>query len=205
MRTGRLIVSSEPPGARVRIDDTARGVTPLSLGGLSVGSHVVEIESDQGSVRRTVDVTPDRPAQISESIYAGWLKVFAPFEIEIADGPRGIQLDERSQAMLTPGPHEMRFENRALGYVETRRVEIQPGVITSLSLSPAPSALTVTSTTPAEVLIDGESAGHTPLADHQLAIGTHNIVVKAAAGGTRRFGMTVTVVPVRLDVDFSKP
>jgi hypothetical protein len=172
---------------------------------VSVGLHVVELQSDGGSVRRTVQVTAERPAQIAEAIYAGWLKVFAPFEIEIADGTRGIRLDERSQAMLTPGSHDMRFENRALGYLETRRVEIRPGETRSLSLSPPPSMLTVTATIPADVLIDGENAGGTPLTDHPVALGTRNIVVKSEAGATRRFSLTMTVKPLLIDVDFSKP
>jgi hypothetical protein len=204
-RTGQLVVTSEPPGARVLIDGAARGVTPVTLDNLSVGPHVVLLRSDQGSVQRTVEVTAGRTAQIAESIYAGWLKVFAPFDIEIADGTRAIRLDERGQAMLTPGPHQMRFANRALGYVETQHVEIKPGEVASLSLSPPPSKLTVTATAPAEVLVDGESAGQTPLTDHPVPLGTHDIVVKSSTGDVRRFGTLVTVKPVRIDVDFSKP
>lgn len=203
--TGRLVVQSDPAGARVLIDGRARGVTPLTVDGLSVGSHAVVLESDQGSVRRTVAVRSDRPAQITESIYAGWLKVFAPFEVQITEGTRAIRLDDRSQVMLPPGPHELQLENRALGYRETRRVEVEPGQVTSLSLVPPSSTLTVTATLPAEVLIDGARVGETPLTNQPITLGTRDIVVRSAAGGERRFTMPVTVTPVRIDVDFSKP
>ena len=144
------------------------------------------LQTDQGSVRRTVAVTADQAALVSESIYAGWLKLFAPFELQIAEGTRAFRLDEQNQVLLPPGPHELRFENRALGYSETRRVEIEPGKTTSLSLVPPPSTLTVTSTTPAIVLIDGDQAGETPLTDHPVALGTRDIVVRSAAGaGTK--------------------
>jgi len=204
-RSGSLVTASEPSGARVTVDGRFRGFTPLTLNDLSVGSHVVVISGDQGSVRRTVAVTSERTVEMIESIYPGWLKVLAPFELEITEGTREIQLDDRHQTLMPPGPHELRLENRALGYRETRRVEIRPGETASLSLAPARSTLTVTATVQAEVLVDGESVGQTPLSDHPVALGTRGITVRTAAGTERRFSMTVTVKPVRIDVDFSKP
>lgn len=203
--TGRLEVQSEPPGARVLIDGQARGVTPLAVDDLSVGSHAVVFESDAGSVRRTVVVTSDGTAQIAESIYPGWLKVFAPFEVQIAEGTRAMRPDDRNQIILSPGPHDLRFENRALGYAETRRVEVEPGRVTSLSLVPPSSTLTVTATLPAEVFIDGARVGETPLTDQPVSLGTRDVIVRSAAGVERRFTTTVTVAPVRINVDFSQP
>jgi len=204
-RTGRLLVASEPAGARVLVDGRVRGVTPLTIDDLSVGSHLVVLDGNNGSVRRTVVVTSERAARITESIYSGWLKVFAPFELEITEDTRGIRLDERNQALLPPGPHNLWFENRALGYRETRHVEIEPGATASLSLDPPPSTLTVTATLPSGVRIDGEQVGDTPLTDHLVRLGTHDVIVTNAAAAERRFSITVTVKPVRLDVDFSKP
>ena len=130
--TGRLTVKSEPEGARVLVDGRERGVTPLTLDDLTLGSHAVVLQSDQGSVRRTVAVTADDAALVSESIYAGWLKLFAPFELQITEGTRAFVMDEQNQVLLPPGAHQLRFENRALGYNETRAVQIEPGKTTSL-------------------------------------------------------------------------
>ena len=203
--TGRLMVRSEPEGARVLVDGRERGVTPLTLDDLTLGSHAVVLQTDQGSVRRTVVVTADDAALVSESIYAGWLKLFAPFELQITEGTRGFIMDEQNQVMLPPGPHDLRLENRALGYSETRRVQIEPGKTTSLSLVPSPSTLSVTSTLPAVVLIDGDRAGDTPLTDHPVALGTRDIVVRSASGAERKYTRSVTVAPLRIDVDFSRP
>lgn len=41
--TGRIQVSSRPPGATVRVDGVERGVAPLELGGLAEGMHVVAL------------------------------------------------------------------------------------------------------------------------------------------------------------------
>jgi hypothetical protein len=83
-------------------------------------------------------------------------------------------------------------------------VDVQPGVTTPLSIVVPRSTLTLTTSAPAEVLIDGVSAGHTPLANVAVELGTRDVQLKSAAGN-RRFPMTVTVKPVVLDVDLSKP
>jgi hypothetical protein len=204
-RTGSLQVTSVPPGARVIVDRRARGVTPLTVDGLSPGSHEVVLESADGSVRQAVDITADDTAEISQAIYAGWVHVSSAIEIAITEGTRGIHLDERNQVLLPPGMHELRFESRALGYRDTRRIEVKPGEITAVSIVPSMSALTVTATQPAEVFVDGERVGETPLTSRPLNVGTRDVVVKSASGGERRFTITVTVDPVRIDVDFSTP
>ena len=204
-RTGQLIAQSEPAGATVLVDGKERGVTPLTLDDMSFGSHTVVIQSDKGSVRRTVKIAADRDAVVSESIFAGWLSVFAPFEVQISEGGRGIRLDESGKVLLSPGPHDLRFENGDLGFRETRHVEVQPGQTTSLSLVTSPSTITVTASAPAVVMIDGQQVGETPLTNHPIALGTRDIVVRGADGTERRYTQKVTVTPVRIDVDFSKP
>jgi len=204
-RTGQLIAQSLPAGATVLVDGKERGVTPLTLDDMSFGSHTVVIQNDKGSVRRTVKIAADRDAVVSESIFAGWLSVFAPFEVQIFEGGRAIRLDESGKVLLSPGPHDLRFENGDLGYRETRHVEVQPGQTTSLSLVTSPSTITVTASAPAVVVIDGQPVGETPLTNHPIALGTRDIVVRGADGTERRYTQKVTVTPVRIDVDFSKP
>ena len=204
-RTGQLTARSEPAGAKVLVDGKERGVTPLTLDDVTIGSHTVVLQSEKGSIRRTVMVASDRPAVVSESIFAGWLTVFAPFEVQITEGTSVIRLDENGKVLLPPGSHELRLENRDLGYRETRKVEVQPGQTTSLSLVASPSLLTVTASAPAVVLIDGQQVGETPLTDHPIALGTRDVVVKAADGTERRFTRKVTVAPVQIHVDFSQP
>lgn len=43
---GLFVVTSEPPGAQVRLDGEPRGATPLSLEGVSQGEHVVDLQLD---------------------------------------------------------------------------------------------------------------------------------------------------------------
>jgi hypothetical protein len=201
---GKLIVDSDPSGAKVTVDGKLRGATPLTLTDLSVGSHAVIISSEKGSIRRTVDVTSERETTLSETIFSGFLKVFAPFEVTISEGGRLLRYDERTQLMLAPGVHELRFENKELGFYGARKVEIEPGKTATITLTPGGSTLSVSASAPAEVFVDGQRVGDTPLVDYPIALGTREVVVKGA-GAERRFTQIITTKPLRLDVDFSKP
>jgi hypothetical protein len=200
--TGGLRVVSTPAGARVMVDGKARGVTPLTLSDLNPGNHEVALQSDAGTVHRTVMVVANETAQVDESIFSGWLAVYAPFEITIAEGGRMLRPDERNQILLAPGVHELRIANKTLAYEATWSVEIKPGEKTNLRVTPEPSTLTVTASEAAEVLLDGSRVGDTPLNAAPVPLGTHELVVKRAAGGERRFTITVGVKPFALNVDF---
>jgi hypothetical protein len=199
---GQLTVSSDPAGAHVLVDGKDRGVTPLTLNDIALGPHTVVLQSEAGSVRRTVTVTADRDVAVNEAIFSGWFKVFAPFEVQVTEGTRPIRLDDQDQAMLAPGVHELRFENSVFGYSEVKRVEVQPGQTASLSLVPSPSLLTVVADLPAIVIVDGQQVGETPLTNHPIALGTRDIIVRNAAGEERQFTRTVTAAPVSIDVKF---
>jgi len=183
--TGVLRVVSTPAGARVMVDGKARGVTPLTLSDLNPGNHEVALESDAGTVHRTVMVAANETAQVDESIFSGWLAVYAPFEITIAERGRMLRPDERNQILLPPGVHELRIANKTLAYEATWSVEVKPGEKTNLRVTPEPSTLTVTASEAAEVLLDGSRIGDTPLNAAPVPLGTHELVVKRAAGGER--------------------
>jgi len=142
--------------------------------------------------------TPDvDPLSVS-----GWVSVFAPFEVRISEGNEEVRVDDRGRAMLAPGRHRLRFQNRELGYDETRTVEVRPAETTTINLTPQ-TTIGVTSNEPAEVLIDGTRVGDTPY-DGSVGLGTHTVTVRTA-GAERLLTVEATSKPVRLEVDFSKP
>lgn len=202
--TGRLQISSQPSAARVLVDGQLRGMTPLTLDDLAVGAHTVVLENTAGSVSRVVTTTASDPVVLEELIFSGWIAVYSPFDVVASEGAQVFAFDDRHQIMLTPGPHELHLENRALGYEEVRHVNVKPGEVATLQVTPSRSALTVRATEDAQVWVDGEVAGDTPLVAFPVALGTHEVIVKRA-GDERRVIVTSTVKPVDLTVDFSRP
>jgi hypothetical protein len=198
-------MTSEPVGAQVILDGKARGVTPVAIEDLAPGTHQFELRSTEGSIRRSLVIKAGETAQVSESIFGGWVKVFAPFDVSIVEGARVARLEEGNQIMLPAGRHELHVVNRALRYDTVHRVEVKPGETAIISVAPPMSTLSVNADLPAEVWIDGSRAGETPLAAQQVTVGTHDVIIRRADGEERRSVVTVTVKPFTLDVDFSKP
>ena len=196
---------SSPVGAQVFVDGKAHGVTPLTIADLSVGNHAVELKSVAGTVQRTVTVAADKTAEIDESIFSGWLAVYSPFDLAVTEGGRALLMDDRHQVMLPPGRHQLRLLNRSLAYDSVHQVNLKPGEVTTLTIAPPPSSITVTANEPAEVWLDGARVGDAPVNALSVALGSHDILVKRAAGGERRFSATVTVNPFTLHVDFTRP
>jgi PEGA domain len=203
--TGSLHVASTPSSAKVLLDGTARGVTPLTLDDVPVGRHTIVLQSSSGTVTRVVAVAPGIVTDVDESVFSGWVVVYAPFEVSITEGGRAMRLDERSEVMLPAGPHELRLVNRRLGFEEVRRVDLKPGDRATISIKPPRSAITVTASEPAEVWLDGVRLGDTPLTGAPVDLGTHELLLKRAGGGDRRMTITATVQPVAINVDFSRP
>jgi len=200
--TGGLRVNSTPTGAQVIVDGKARGVTPLTIEELPAGRHTLELRSPAGSVQRMVTVAANTVSEIEEAIFSGWVAIYSPFELVITEGGRTLSLDERNQIMLPPGRHVLRLTNRALEFEQQHQVELKPGETFRLSVTPQPSMMTVTANEPAQVWLDGARIGDTPVNEAPVALGTHEIVVRRAAGGERRFNVKVTTKPLTLNVEF---
>jgi PEGA domain len=74
-----------------------------------------------------------------------------------------------------------------------------------VSILPPRSYLSISANEPAEVWLDGEPVGQTPLLDLPADVGTREVRLRNAAGVERRRTIIVTVAPVTVDVDFSAP
>jgi hypothetical protein len=176
-------------------------VTPQSLADLTPGRHTIALNASAGNVQRVVTIAAGETAEIAEAIFSGWAAVYAPFDLTISEAGRVMRPDDRNQLMLSPGTHALRLTNQAVGFDETRQVDVKPGDTTILRLTPS-STLTLTATDPSEVWLDGARIGETPLEAVPAALGTHELLVKRTAGGERRFTITVGVKPFTMNVTF---
>jgi len=135
---GSLSVISTPTGAKLFVDDALRGQTPVTLDGLSTGSHALRAEMDEyDPITRTVEL---KSAQRSVEEFvlirnAGRLEVMAKPDgvMVVVDGQeRGMVMPEGNQPVgqlsleLPVGEHKITFMLKGYGAVE-KRITIQKG------------------------------------------------------------------------------
>ena len=203
--TGALEVTSTPAGAQVTIGGTLYGVTPLTIPELPVGRHSVRLDSEAGSIERIVQIGAGLTASLDESIYSGWVAIFAPVQLGIFDGGRRVGTTEDGRLMFEPGTHDIELVNERLAYREAITLEVAPGEVTAHSVELPAGRLWATAEPWAEVSVDGEVRGRTPLADLPVTIGTRSIVFKHPELGERRETITVTLAaPSVIYVDFER-
>jgi hypothetical protein len=95
--------------------------------------------------------------------------------------------------------------NESVGFLARRTVTTKPGVTSSVKLDAPPGTLHINAVPWAEVWIDGERVGDTPIGNLQAKIGTREIVFKHPELGERRTTATVTLKePVRISMDLRK-
>lgn len=208
--TGQLAVQSEPPGAKVLVDGTERGVAPLTIPDLTPGDHRVELQSDTASTKHTVTVQAGGTASLVVPIGAataagpvsGWVSVKAPFTMEIREQGRLLGTSDAERLMLAAGRHELDLVNDALGFRASRVVVVGPGKVAPISLELPMGTVNLNAAPWAEVWIDGRRVGETPIGNLNVSIGPHEVVFKHPQFGEKRHAISVTVgTPVRLSVD----
>jgi hypothetical protein len=227
---GGLKVTSSPAGASILIDGQPRGVTPAALSDLQAGDHELVLDLNGARARQpvtiaagavsTVDVklgpgpggatgaagaagapaTPD-----ATGATAGRLMVKVPFEMQVFEGDTliGVTTDRLS---LPVGPHDLRIVSETLAFETRLHAEIFPGKTTRLPLTLPKGTIALNATPWAEVWIDGEKIGETPIGNYAITIGPHEIVFKNPDLGEQHHAATVTAAaPVKLSVDLTKP
>ena len=200
---GELHITSTPAGANVTVDGKDRGITPLKLTDLTVGTHQLALTSSAGNVRRSIKIVEGKPTEIDQAIFPGWVAVYAPFEVAATEGGRALRIDEQDQIMLPPGVHDVELANRTLNFTTVQHVEVNPGAITTVRVTPPTSTLTVTAAEPSEVWIDGSRIGTTPLVGVPAALGAHEILVRRPSG-ERRIAVTVRTEPLTVNADTAR-
>lgn len=209
--TGYLAIQSDPPGARVFVDGTERGIAPLTVPDLAPGEHTVVLQGGEGvSAKHVVIVQAGAQASLVAPIAAavpagpvsGWISVKAPVTIEILQNGRMIGSSDSDRVMLASGKHELEFVNETLNLRMSRTVQITPGKVTPLKLDLPRGVVHLNASPWAEVWIDGQRAGDTPLGNISLPLGPHEVVFRHPQLGEKRHAISVTAgVPVRLSVD----
>lgn len=213
--TGGLRVQTEPAHLPVLIDGTPRGVSPVAIDRLQPGEHEISVRTSAGIVRRTVSIQPREtlslivsstaPPADPSAVSAGWMSVSSPVPLQLREGGKVIGTSESDRLMLTAGDHDIEFANEALGFTARRTVRVTAGKTAATKIDLPNGVLSINAQPWAEVWIDGERIGETPIGNLSRRIGNHEVVFRHPELGERRETVVIAVgKPVRIGVDLRK-
>jgi hypothetical protein len=190
--TGQASITSTPKGSQVSIDGRVLGRTPLVVSDLLPGKHEVTIESESGTVTQMLMIEAGQTTELDVPVYAGWVSVLSPVELQITLGGRLIGTTEIEKLLLKPGHHSLGLANESLGYQGTVDVRVRPGATSSVSVVPK-APVTVEAPEGTELSVNGESMGTLPNTRLEVPLGTAEFVMRYK-DDERRVVMPVTLL-----------
>jgi hypothetical protein len=213
LRSGTLQIATEPPGARVSVDGTIRGTAPITISDLNSGDHVVIVHAAGGDpIKRTVTVSQGATASLiitlpgAGAFASGWLAVSSDLTFQVMEKGELLGTTEMPRILLPAGAHELELVNPGLDYRVTRNVTIAGGRTATFAVAHPRGTLSVNALPWAEVWIDGQRAGETPIGNYSIPIGTHELVFRHPELGEQHKTVTIGAQgPVRVGVDMKKP
>ncbi len=189
---GGLVVSSEPAGLAVSLDGQPRGVTPLALVDVAPGEHVVVARSASGPLERRVGVQAGSQSTVhivtptAVAPATGSLKVDTPVAVQITEAGRVLGRSDGGALVLSVGEHALDFDSEELGFRSQQRVRIAAQTTNTVRLVVPPGSLSLNASPWAEVFVDGERIGETPIGNLSRPIGRHEVVFRHPELGEHR-------------------
>ncbi len=210
--TGQLQIRTEPAGARITVDGQPRGMSPALLDGLAPGAHKVALEGSLGSVVEDVMVQAGAVASLIVPLngaqgvpVSGWIAISAPAEVQLYEDGRLLGSSRTDRIMALVGKHDLEMVNDALGFRATRSVTVTAGRVTTIALDWPTGSIALNALPWADVWVDGQLVGETPVGNLSLPIGPHAVVFRHPELGEQRYDALVTLKgPARLSADLRR-
>jgi PEGA domain len=209
--TGQLHVQTQPAGAKVIVDGVDRGIAPTTVTELTPGDHELVLQAGTASVKQMVTIQAGATASFVAPIangdsgagpVSGWVTVKAPVTVELREGGRLLGSSDSERVMMAAGRHEVELVNETLGYRATRVIQVTAGKVAPISVDLPNGTVNLNASPWAEVWIDGQRVGETPIGNLSVPIGPHEVIFRNPQLGEKRHAISVTLAgPVRLSVD----
>jgi hypothetical protein len=199
-----LTIDSPHAGDIVMIDGREAGVTPFLLQETlksGANTHTIRVMHPDAPTEpmlpAIVELKAAVPAKAGEPQAAaleeaaarqksGGVKLLTPIELQVFEGDRVLGSSADGPIVASAGTHELELVNNALGFRLRQTVTFKAGQFVSLTVTPPNGRLNVNAQPWAQVLIDGNPMGETPLANLPVALGEHEVVLRHPQFGDRR-------------------
>src|SRR5688572_8980402 len=190
-------ITSEPAQALVSIDGVARGSTPLVVSQLTPGVHKVTVRSSDRQVNRTIEVADGRPQALdvllpAPTVGPGWVTIATATPLRVFENGRFVGATGGDPIPLSPGVRDLDLVNEEMGVRMRQRVSVQPGAFTKVTPVLPRGSLAINAQPWAEVWLNGEPVGETPLGNLSRPIGFYDVLLRHPDHGERKARLRVT-------------
>ena len=185
----RALSRTEPAGGQRSADASTRAQMPPAGAGQAPGVGAAG----------TADAPP------AAAPVSGWVSVTAPVEVEVREHGSVLGTSHSDRIMVSAGRHQLEIVSEALGYRATAVVQVPAGKVAPVRIEWPKGTASVNAEPWAEVWIDGEKTGETPIGNLSLPIGPHEIVFRHPELGEQRYAVSISLkAPARVSVDMRK-
>jgi hypothetical protein len=123
-------------------------------------------------------------------------------DVDVYEGDRLVGNSRIDRIMLPVGRHELDLVNATVGLRLTRTVQVSAGKVSQVIIDRPTGTMAVNATPWAEVWVDGEKAGETPIGNLVVPVGSHTVVFRHPELGERRQSVVVMLSsPARVSAD----
>jgi hypothetical protein len=165
--------------------------------------HTVKLEGPLGTVTQQVTFEAGVTASVVVPLTApagapvsGWIAVSAPADVQVYEEGRLLGTSRSDRIMVSAGRHELELVNEALGFRTTTVAQVSAGEVQRIAVEWPNGVLAMNALPWAEVWLDGQRLGETPLGNVQVPIGPHNLVFRHPELGQQSHDVTVTATGV---------
>jgi hypothetical protein len=193
-----VVIESPRPGDTVMVNGAAVGATPfrLTVGadtksvsvvsnvaverGQATSGRVDAAKPSEVSARGTTVAIPEAPASKQ-----GGLRLVSPIELTVLEGERVLG-STSDPIFASAGSHQVEVVNTALGFRNRQTLTFKGGQILTQRITVPAMPVSVNAQPWAQVFVDGNAIGETPLAKVPVTIGEHEFVFRHPQLGERR-------------------
>jgi hypothetical protein len=174
---------------------TSPATSPTPTTGVAKGSSV------PGKTDAVAAATPP----VDKSMLAGSVAVTSPVPMQVLLKGRVVATTQAESFLLPVGTQELEFVNQDVGYRARRTVTVQAGKTAPVRLDPPSGTVNINAVPWAEVWLEGQRLGETPLGNLQMPIGSRELIFRHPDLGERRATVLVTLKqPARISMDLRK-
>jgi hypothetical protein len=209
-----IIVESPHAGDTVMVDGKPVGSTPLkvrvnpktqAIRLIAAPPPVPVVDPAAAAAKAESDRTSAALNLAAARQRSGGVQIKTPINLTVLEGDRVLGSTADGPIVASAGSHQLDLVNTALGFRVRQNVTIRAGVIAPLTITLPMGRLSINAQPWAQVLIDDNPVGETPLANVQVPIGDHQITFRHPQMGERRERVTVRAdVPARISTTFQR-